>query len=66
MTMPIVSKFLLNHYAPYKGAGIAIDKIDLAKSSHSRQNATNTIKTKISSVYILAAAYIRWLTHFIC
>ncbi len=30
MTMPIVSKFLLNHYAPYKGAGIAIDKIDLA------------------------------------
>ena len=30
MTMPIVSKFLLNHYAPYKGAGIVIDKIDLA------------------------------------
>ncbi|WP_180105493.1 MULTISPECIES: DUF4442 domain-containing protein [unclassified Acinetobacter] len=30
MTMPIVSKFLLNHYAPYKGAGISIDKIDLA------------------------------------
>ena len=29
MTIPIVSKFLLNHYAPYKGAGIEIDKIDL-------------------------------------
>ncbi len=29
MTIPIVSKYLLNHYAPYKGAGIAIDKIDL-------------------------------------
>ena len=30
MTIPIVSKFLLNHYAPYKGAGIEIDRIDLA------------------------------------
>lgn len=30
MTIPIVSKFMLNHYAPYKGAGIEIDKIDLA------------------------------------
>lgn len=29
MTIPIVSKFLINHYAPYKGAGIEIDQIDL-------------------------------------
>ncbi len=29
MTIPIVSKFLLNHYAPYKGAGIEITKVDL-------------------------------------
>ena len=29
MTIPIVSKFMLNHYAPYKGAGIEIVKIDL-------------------------------------
>ena len=29
MTIPIVSKFMLNHYAPYTGAGIEIAKIDL-------------------------------------
>lgn len=29
-TIPAISKFLLNHYAPYRGAGISIDKIDLA------------------------------------
>ena len=29
MTIPIVSKFMLNHYAPYTGAGIEIVKIDL-------------------------------------
>ena len=27
--IPLVSKLLINHYAPYWGAGIAIDKIDL-------------------------------------
>lgn len=26
---PFVSKFMINHYAPYRGAGIEIDKIDL-------------------------------------
>lgn len=34
-TIPFVSKFMLNHYAPYKGAGIEIDKIDL-KNYHIR------------------------------
>ena len=29
MTIPIVSKFMLNHYAPYTSAGIEIVKIDL-------------------------------------
>lgn len=30
MTIPIVSKFMLNHYVPYTGAGIKIAKIDLS------------------------------------
>ena len=34
-TIPFVSKFMLNHYSPYKGAGIAIDQIDL-KNFHVR------------------------------
>ena len=34
-TIPFVSKFMLNHYSPYKGAGIEIDKIDL-KNFHVR------------------------------
>jgi acyl-coenzyme A thioesterase PaaI-like protein len=29
VTIPFVSKFMINHYAPYRGAGIEIDKIDL-------------------------------------
>ena len=29
-TIPTISKFLLNRYAPYRGAGIEIDKVDLA------------------------------------
>ena len=28
-TIPIVSKFILNHYSPYRGAGISIETIDL-------------------------------------
>lgn len=31
-TIPAISKFLLNRYAPYRGAGIEIDKVDLANS----------------------------------
>lgn len=29
-TIPAIYKFLLNRYAPYRGAGIEIDKVDLA------------------------------------
>ena len=29
-TIPAISKFLLNRYTPYRGAGIEIDKVDLA------------------------------------
>ncbi|WP_130803506.1 DUF4442 domain-containing protein [Acinetobacter ihumii] len=29
-TIPAVSKFIINRYSPYRGAGISIDKIDLA------------------------------------
>lgn len=28
-TIPAVSKFMINHYSPYRGAGIAIETIDL-------------------------------------
>lgn len=28
-TIPAISKFLLNHYSPYRGAGIHIENIDL-------------------------------------
>lgn len=34
-TIPFLSKFLLNHYAPYKGAGIQIEIFDL-KNYHVR------------------------------
>jgi acyl-coenzyme A thioesterase PaaI-like protein len=34
-TIPFVSKFMLNHFSPYKGAGIEIEKIDL-KNYHVR------------------------------
>ncbi|CAG67270.1 MULTISPECIES: DUF4442 domain-containing protein [Acinetobacter] len=29
-TIPMVSKFMINRYSPYRGAGIEIDQIDLA------------------------------------
>lgn len=28
-TIPVVSKFMINHYSPYRGAGITIETIDL-------------------------------------
>ena len=28
-TIPAISKFMLNHYSPYRGAGIAIEAFDL-------------------------------------
>ncbi|WP_151961962.1 PaaI family thioesterase [Acinetobacter bereziniae] len=34
-TIPFVSRFMLNHFSPYKGAGIEIEKIDL-KNYHIR------------------------------
>lgn len=34
-TIPAVSKFMLNHFAPFKGAGISIEHIDL-KNYHIR------------------------------
>ena len=29
VTQPIVAKYFLNHFAPFKGAGIQIEKFDL-------------------------------------
>lgn len=35
VTIPFVSKYMINHFAPYVGAGIVVDKIDL-KNYHIR------------------------------
>lgn len=34
-TIPVISKYMLNHFAPFKGAGISIEQIDL-KNHHIR------------------------------
>ena len=73
MTMPIVSKFLLNHYAPYKGAGISIDKIDLA-NYHIRVKMPLTRKNQNivgvhfgGSLYSMVAPfYMLNLMHHLC
>ena len=57
--LPLVSKFILNRYAPYRGAGIEIDKIDF-NNYHVRVKMPLTRKTRILSAYILVAACIRW------
>lgn len=30
-TIPILSKYMINHFAPYKGAGIEVEKFDMDK-----------------------------------
>ncbi len=44
-TIPFVSKFMLNHFSPYRGAGIEIEKIDL-KNYHIRVKMPLTIKNQ--------------------
>ena len=44
-TIPFVSKFILNHYSPYKGAGIEVKKIDL-KNYHIRIKMPLTYKNQ--------------------
>lgn len=44
-TIPFVSKFILNHYSPYKGAGIEVEKIDL-KNYHIRIKMPLTYKNQ--------------------
>ena len=44
-TIPFVSKFVLNHYSPYKGAGIEVEKIDL-KNYHIRVKMPLTYKNQ--------------------
>ncbi|WP_296284919.1 PaaI family thioesterase [uncultured Acinetobacter sp.] len=44
-TIPFVSKFILNHYSPYKGAGIEVEKIDL-KNYHIRVKMPLTYKNQ--------------------
>lgn len=44
-TIPFVSKFILNHYSPYKGAGIEIDNIDL-KNYHVRIKMPLTLRNQ--------------------
>ena len=57
MTIPVVSKFMLNRYAPYKGAGIEIDKIDLA-NHHIRVKMPLTRKNRnIAGVHFGGSLY---------
>ncbi len=44
-TVPFISKYLLNHYAPFKGAGIEIDIFDL-KNHHIRITMPITSKNR--------------------
>lgn len=44
-TIPFMSKFILNHYSPYKGAGIEVEKIDL-KNYHIRVKMPLTYKNQ--------------------
>lgn len=44
-TIPIVSKYMINHFAPYQGAGIEVDQIDLDKF-HIRVKMPLTRKNK--------------------
>lgn len=44
-TVPFISKYLLNHYAPFKGAGISIDQFDL-KNHHIRITMPITNKNR--------------------
>ena len=44
-TIPAISKFILNHYSPYQGAGIKVDKIDL-KNYHIRVKMPLTNKNQ--------------------
>lgn len=64
VTQPIVAKYFLNHFAPFKGAGIQIEKFDL-KHYHIRVKIPSLDKTETLSAYILVGAYIQWSTRFI-
>ena len=44
-TIPVISKYLLNHFAPFQGAGISIDKLDL-KNAYIRVKMPLTRKNK--------------------
>lgn len=44
-TIPFISKLMLNHYSPFKGAGIEIDKVDL-KNYHIRVKLPLTRKNQ--------------------
>lgn len=44
--IPSISKFLFNHYPPYRGAGIHIEVMNLEALSCSGKNATYLEKSK--------------------
>lgn len=56
-TIPFASKFMLNHFSPYKGAGIEIEKIDL-KNYHVRVKMPLTAKNQnIAGVHFGGSLY---------
>ncbi|WP_347473353.1 DUF4442 domain-containing protein [Acinetobacter thermotolerans] len=44
-SLPLITKFMLNHYAPYRGAGIEVDELDYA-NNHIRVKMPLTRKNR--------------------
>ena len=62
-TIPVVSKFMINHYSPYRGAGITIETIDMGQY-HIRVKMLLTRKTVTLLGHIFAGSLYHRLTLF--
>ena len=49
--LPLVSKFILNRYAPYRGAGIEIDKIDFNNFFEIPVNVSSNIDAAVVAFF---------------
>ena len=64
-TIAAIAKFMINRYAPYRGAGIKIERMDL-ENYHIRVKMPLTRKNQNGLEYILAAADTAWWIRFLC
>lgn len=64
-SLPLVTKFILNRYAPYRGAGIEIDELDYA-NYHIRVKMPLTRKNQNIVGVHFGVACIPWSIPFIC